>query len=517
MQAHPGRAARGVEERVQQRPVRYRVGAVLHRLGLAVGRGDGAGIEVVAADHHRRRQLAVAHHLVKGEAEPVALAEPDPADSRRQPLEGDPLARHVEPGVQVRIVDQLLHLGVGLVDVLGVARERTPAERPDAPAEQRADVGRHEAREGEGVLEPLLLGDLPDVVAVIERRHPQPPVCHHRRHVVAHRGARRRLDRRRVALLPRAPLGDGPAGGEVAVHGVVGAGLVGDDVGAHAAPDQLGHQFGGVADQRHRLRLARRGPAPDHLERLVERAGLGVDVAGAQAEVGAALVALDGEAAGAGHHRGERLGAAHAAEPGGEDPAPREVAAVMLAAGLDEGLVGALHDPLGADVDPAPRGHLAVHGEALAVELVEVLPGGPARHQVGIGDQHPGRVGVGAEDADGLAGLDQQGLVGLELAQGGADAVEILPGPRRPADAAVDDELVRVLGDVGVQVVHQHPERRLGEPALGADLGPGRREYVAQVVAGVGHRATPRLGARSARSCSMAARTGRRRAALASS
>ena len=38
-----------------------------------------------------------------------------------------------------------------LVDVLGIARERGPAERADAAAEQRADIGRHEAREVEGV------------------------------------------------------------------------------------------------------------------------------------------------------------------------------------------------------------------------------------------------------------------------------------------------------------------------------------------------------------------------------
>ena len=62
------------------------------------------------------------HHLVEGEAEAVALAEADPADARRQALEGDPLARHVEPAVEVRVVgDQLLHPLVGLVDVLGIA------------------------------------------------------------------------------------------------------------------------------------------------------------------------------------------------------------------------------------------------------------------------------------------------------------------------------------------------------------------------------------------------------------
>ena len=33
----------------------------------------------------------------------------------------------------------------------------------------------------------------------------------------------------------------------------------------------------------------------------------------------------------------------------------------MLAPGLHEGLVGALNDALGADIDPRPGGHLAVH------------------------------------------------------------------------------------------------------------------------------------------------------------
>ena len=50
-------------------------------------------------------------HLVEGEAEAMALAEPDPANACRQSLEGYPFARHVEPAVQVRIVgDQFLDL-----------------------------------------------------------------------------------------------------------------------------------------------------------------------------------------------------------------------------------------------------------------------------------------------------------------------------------------------------------------------------------------------------------------------
>ena len=41
-------------QRVEQRPVGDRVGAVAHRLGLALGRGDRARVEVVAPDHDRR-------------------------------------------------------------------------------------------------------------------------------------------------------------------------------------------------------------------------------------------------------------------------------------------------------------------------------------------------------------------------------------------------------------------------------------------------------------------------------
>ena len=141
----------------------------------------------------------------------------------------------------------------------------------------------------------------------------------------------------------------------------------------------------------------------------------------------------------------------------------------MAPAHLDEGLVGALHDALGADVDPGPGGHLAVHHEALAVELVEVIPGRPVRHEVGIGDQHAGRVRVGAEDAHRLAGLHQQRLVGFEPPQRRHDAVEAVPVAGGAADAAVDHELAGLLGHVGIEVVHEHAQGRLGEPAPGRE------------------------------------------------
>ena len=266
--------------------------------------------------------------------------------------------------------------------------------------------------------------------------------------MLAHRGARRLLDGFRIGLARLLPLAHGPALRQIAVDRVMRRGLVGDHVRPDAAADHFGQDLGAVAEQADRLRLAVLGPALDHRQRLVEARGLLVEIAGAQAEIDRVRVALDGEAGGAGHHRGERLGAAHAAEAAGQHPFALEIAAIVLAAGLDEGLVGALHDALRADIDPGAGRHLAVHGEPLLIELVEMVPGRPMRHEVGIGDQDARRILVRAENADRLAGLDQQGLVGLELTQGRDDAVEILPGAGGPADAAIDHQLLRVLGDV---------------------------------------------------------------------
>jgi hypothetical protein len=204
-----------------------------------------------------------------------------------------------------------------------------------------------------------------------------------------------------------------PAAGQVAVDEVVGAGLVGHQVGLDAAAlarrTSSGRMSAALPSRPMEMAFFSCVCCWMSASASSRSRGLLVHVARAQAEVDAALLALDVERAGAGQRGGQRLGAAHAAQAGGEDPLAREVAVVVLAAGLDEGLVGALHDALAADVDPAAGGHLAVHEQALAVEFVEVLPGGPLGHEVGVGQQHARRVGVRLEHAHGLAGLDEQG------------------------------------------------------------------------------------------------------------
>ena len=152
---------------------------------------------------------------------------------------------------------------------------------------------------------------------------------------------------------------------------------------------------------------------------------------------------------------------------------PVQIAAVVLAAGFGERLVGALHDALAADVDPRAGRHLAVHHEALAIELVEVLPGRPVRHEVRVGDQHARGVGMRLEHADGFSRLDEQRFVGFQRAQARDDLVVALPVARGLADAAVDHEVFGPLRDLGIEVVHEHAQRGFGEPALGRERSVG--------------------------------------------
>ena len=56
---------------------------------------------------------------------------------------------------------------------------------------------------------------------------------------------------------------------------------------------------------------------------------------------------------------------------------------------------------------------------------------------------------------------------GFERGQRADHGVERPPVARGPAGAAVDDEVVGALGVLGVEVVHQHPQRGLGGPAAG--------------------------------------------------
>src|SRR5205823_5356830 len=169
---------------VEDGPVSDGVAAVLHGLGLAIGRGHAAGVEVIAAYDDGRAHLAGAHQIVDhlAEARPLAVAEP--ADAGGQALELHPLAGQLDPAHHRWVAGELAkHHVVYLVDVLGVAGERGPAEWASALAEERAYVRGHEPRKGEGIGHALAVRLLAYVVAVVEHHRAHPLQVEHGPHV----------------------------------------------------------------------------------------------------------------------------------------------------------------------------------------------------------------------------------------------------------------------------------------------------------------------------------------------
>jgi hypothetical protein len=208
---------------------------------------------VVPPDHDGRFHFSLGHHLVEGEAEAMPVAQAHPADARRQALEFDARPGHVEPVVEVRVVrHELFHPRIGAIDVFGIARQRRPPERADAAAEQRADVGRHEARKIKGVGHAFVLGHLADVVAVIDRGNAAAMKFQHRPHMLGHGTLSGLLYAFGIGPAPAFPVAEGPSLRQVAVDRVMRRCLVRHHVGPDAAPHQLGKNLGRIAEQPHR-------------------------------------------------------------------------------------------------------------------------------------------------------------------------------------------------------------------------------------------------------------------------
>ena len=236
---------------------------------------------------------------------------------------GRPWKRHLlagqrDPAVQVLVLgEQLQHGLVGAVDVLRVAGERHPAERPFALAEQRPDVGRHEAGIVEGVGHAGVEGALAQVVAVVEDVSAALLKVEHG------------LTWRAIAPADVAGIFAGllaaqsrrprPASGRRDIgQGVVGGGLVGDDIGHDAAQRPARERL-----RRHcpsarwsaasplacasstRVIASSRCPPPHRRSRF-------------QPALGARRIDLDHQGHALVHRHRQRLRAAHAAQTGGQ-------------------------------------------------------------------------------------------------------------------------------------------------------------------------------------------------------
>ena len=242
----------------------------------------------------------------------------------------------------------------------------------------------------------------------------------------------------------------------------------------HAAPQQFRQHPGAVADQ------ADRQGAPFGLsaltagDRVVEPVGHLVQVAVLDAAVQARRVDVDHQADAVVQRHRERLRAAHAAAAAGDGERAGQAPAEALLGHGRERLVGTLQDALSADVDPRAGRHLAVHHQAELLQAAELWPGGPVADEVGVGDQHARRPLVGAHHADRLAGLHEHRLVLAQVGQRADDRVVAGPVAGGAAGAAVDDEVVRTFGYLGIEVVHEHPHRGLGLPGACGERGAAR-------------------------------------------
>ena len=233
------------------------------------------------------------------------------------------------------------------------------------------------------------MGLASEVVAIVENVAPRSDELGHRPDVRHDRLARQAQVRLRIALAQRRGLLERHLGRDVSGERVVRGGLVGDEVEVLATRRRAPGRR-----SRHSRAARRRAPVPPQRpranprERVVERVGDLVQVPRLEPPLDPARVDLDAEDRRARHRRGERLRAAHPAEPGGEDRPPGQVRrSEVLLAGRRERLVRALQDPLRADVDPAAGGHLAEHRQALGLEPPELVPGRPARHEQRVRDE----------------------------------------------------------------------------------------------------------------------------------
>src|SRR5512145_558220 len=113
---------------------------------------------MVAPDHDRRPDLSAGDQLVELEPGPDALPVPQPANARRQSLEGDSLARHRQPAAQMIVLrEQFQDSFIGCINILLVTRKRHPAERSLALAEQGANISRHKTGELERIAHAIVI------------------------------------------------------------------------------------------------------------------------------------------------------------------------------------------------------------------------------------------------------------------------------------------------------------------------------------------------------------------------
>jgi len=189
-----------------------------------------------------------------------------------------------------------------------------------------------------------------------------------------HRGHRPRDVILGVALAEAQRVLQAQTVGHVSVQRVVRGCLIGEHVRSDPTREQRRQHVCGIRLQPDGPRRALGGPPAYAVQRFVDTVGGFVKIARRESPRDAARIHFDNEGGSAVHGRGERLGAAHAPEAGGDDHLARQRAAEVSLRNGGERLVSPLHNPLAADVDPASGGHLPVHRQPAVLELPERVP-----------------------------------------------------------------------------------------------------------------------------------------------
>ena len=236
-----------------------------------------------------------------------------------------------------------------------------------------------------------------------------------------------------------------------------------------------------------RDQLARVPSLQRALDGGIERRRLDVEVALLESTLNARSIDFRDQRGRFIHRRRERLRAAHPAQTSGDDQfsAKRIVEARLCY--RREALVRPLQNSLGSNVNPRAGRHLSVHREPEGVETAEFVPGGPMRDEVRVGDEHARRILMRLENADRFTRRDEHRLVVLQSFECRDERVEAFPIARRLSDPAIDDELLGTLGDLRIEIVHQHPKRRFLLPSAARDFRAARRANDASGIDRCGH------------------------------
>ncbi len=201
MERNPVRTRGCIEKRIEDRPIRDRIAAVLHRFGFAVRRSNAACIEMIAAYNYRCAQFAGSHHFVKSQPCFRAIAVTEPANACGQTLERNAFARKRNPAAEMHVFrEEFEQLLIAARNIRGIAGERSKPERAAAFAKQRTDKRRHETGEIERARNACALRHRANVVAVIEYNGARVEKIDHRLHVLRDSFERASLVLFRMAL-----------------------------------------------------------------------------------------------------------------------------------------------------------------------------------------------------------------------------------------------------------------------------------------------------------------------------